>query len=217
MLSLFGWIIGGVLVCGMLFILMLLIEGIWVNHCNLEVKRAILAQPKAEPETTPAPTYDEELKRYREKIKSLKALISQKNEELRSLKSKEPKEGNSGKKEVERENPYDDSVEEDTRCPKGFLLPTLTKTAIDSIRHEVPIKQAKQALSLLGGLCAGDDATWAKAKRLNRQVMGLYSIRLGIHHRMYFEYDTHEGTLTVIHVLPRSAQDTVLKKWARVQ
>ena len=217
MLSFIGWIIGGVMACGMLFMLMLLIEGTWVNHCNLELQRAQLAQPQAEPETTPAPADDEELKRYREKIKNLKALISQKNEELRSLRSKETKEGKSGKKEVERDNPYDDSAEEDTRCPKGFLLPTLTKTAIDSIRHEVPIKQAKQALNLLGGLCAGDDATWAKAKRLNHQVTGLYSIRLGIHHRMYFEYDTHEGTLTVIHVLPRSAQDTVLKKWARVQ
>ena len=106
-----------------------------------------------------------------------------------------------------------DDLETDLAQPirQSVLLPVFHDRAQDAIRGAAP-PLASQAIRSAAGLAAGDAHLWHGVKQL-RSVDGIYSARVGIHHRLLFELEPEHRQLTVLDFILRRDLDRVLARY----
>ena len=172
-----------------------------------------VAAPAPELPSPPAP--DPEVKRLRERLQEVKALLRERNQERTQLRDElknraaAPVEANPPVRQEESEPEFLE-FESATRPP---LLPEWTRTATQELR-ELPVPTARLALRLTGELAAGLPSTWHKTKPI-LAVEGIHSIRLGLNHRMLFRPEPEAGILVVHHLVTRGDHDHVIKQMTR--
>jgi hypothetical protein len=98
-------------------------------------------------------------------------------------------------------------LDDDTRfVPRRLLVPEVTTRAKRSLL-ELPAHVGRAALALLAELGAGDEASWARVKRL-RAVEGVRSARVGIHYRLLCRVE--ETELRVLDIVHRRELETAI-------
>jgi hypothetical protein len=90
-------------------------------------------------------------------------------------------------------------LDDETRfAPRRLLVPELTARAKKSLL-DLPAHIGRAALACLTELAAGDEASWARVKRL-RTVEGIRSARVGIHYRLLCRVqETELRVLDIVH------------------
>ncbi|MBN1605830.1 MAG: SEC-C domain-containing protein [Polyangiaceae bacterium] len=98
-------------------------------------------------------------------------------------------------------------LDDDTRfVPRRLLVPELTTRAKKSLL-ELPAHVGRAALALLAELGAGDEASWARVKRLHA-LEAVRSARVGIHYRLLCRVE--ETELRVLDVVHRRELETAI-------
>jgi len=67
--------------------------------------------------------------------------------------------------------------------------------------RDLPAQAAHDAVLVVAGLAAGDEALWHQAKRVARPRTPMFSARVGIHYRAIFQL--RDGVMIVLDVLHR--------------
>lgn len=88
-------------------------------------------------------------------------------------------------------------------------IPIFGPRAIVALREMQP-KVQRHAVAMAGRLGAGDRAAWRDVKRM-QGMEGVWTARIGIHHRLIFATDEEE--LTVRDVVTREALLTTLERY----
>ena len=88
-------------------------------------------------------------------------------------------------------------------------IPVFSRKSLDAI-EEMPPKVQRAAVSSAGRLGAGERAAWRDVKRM-QGMEGVWTARIGIHHRMIFKVT--ETELTVMDVVTREALLTSLERY----
>jgi chromosome segregation ATPase len=110
--------------------------------------------------------------------------------------------------EDDPEDPGDDATTED-RPSSLALVPRFSRSAAQGLRS-APALVGREAVRLAGILASGDAAAWSAVKRL-AIPRDLFSIRLGIHHRMLFRRSPEE--LEVVEVVARKDLDRAIARY----
>ena len=147
----------------------------------------------------------------RRKVEDLKQLVRDGIEERRDLR----RQLTGARERIQEERPKpdgaqksaaataDDELEADLDAPvrTEVLIPIFEERARAAIR-DAPPNVGGAAVKVAGGLAAGTEHAWHGVKQL-RSVRGIYSARVGIHHRLLFEVDSDGGGLRVLEFIAR--------------
>jgi len=159
----------------------------------------------------------------RQEISTLKGLISEGNEERAALRKQLADLGRRvrdttpapERRSVRAEpdpNALDDlEVEVEASARGAVLVPTFSARAEDELRA-APQTLARSALRVVAELAAGNESRWSGVKAL-RTVAGLYSARVGLHHRLLFELDHDERRLEVRELVARRDLERALARY----
>ena len=168
------------------------------------------------PEDPPPPAPDPEVKRLRDRLQEVKALLRERNQERTRFRDELK---TRAAPPVETSHPVSPQGEAEPEflefgsAVRPPLLPEWTKAATQELR-ELPVLAARLALRLTGELASGLPSTWQKTKPI-QAVEGLHSIRLGLNHRLLFCPEPEAGTLVVHHLVSRADHDRVIKQMTR--
>lgn len=170
------------------------------------------------PSIDASPLSDLERKRLRAKISELKALIQEGQAERTRLRAELAAVTRTA--QVTAQTPRDED-EADTRTDQAddldaaaptrmqTLVPIFAPAAQDSLRA-APAHVARIALRVAAGLAAADPGAWSSVKRV-RAAEGLFSARVGIHHRLLFRLEPARGTFDVVAFIHRRELDAALR------
>ena len=105
---------------------------------------------------------------------------------------------------ISEEEPVSGSV----MAPRGLHVPAFDVGALASMKR-LPKHVAEDALAVAAALGSGKG--WHNVKQMQDIAPPLFSVRLGIHHRMLFRVEADQ--LSVCDVLPRESLDSQLKRY----
>ena len=115
-----------------------------------------------------------------------------------------------------RETPTDeDQYEDEAVLPmfKGALIPVFEKTATDAMAG-LPQNVVSRSISIVSAIATGEQTNAVKVSRIKSSA-GLWSARVGIHHRILFRISNESpGELRVSHIIHRRELESLLKKQA---
>jgi hypothetical protein len=165
------------------------------------------------PREPAAPPADPDRVRLRQRIEELQAMIRERNEERAELR----------RKIVQLEAAH--RVPEDPGAPEGrapstealesdearrpLRVPAFAANAREALTR-VPPHVARAALREAAALAAGDPRAW-RASKLLEGIEGLWSARIGIHHRLLFR--ARDEALDLLDLIHRQELETVLKRY----
>jgi hypothetical protein len=162
---------------------------------------------------------DEERRRLRAKVGELKTLLKEGNEERTRLRREltarseslaaEPSQP--GLPAASREKEEEEEEGRDVEVPGRGLLILRFARAVEQALREVPVRIARDAITLAAALAAGDEPSWREVKQLEDFAVPLYRARVGIHYRILFRMG--DGVLEVVELLHRKDLDTVVKRY----
>ena len=158
----------------------------------------------------------EEVRRLREKVEELKALVATGAEERRALReqlraaeaAREEQESERTGAEAAVREEGDDEGEAFPASERAPVVPTFSEGAARTLRELDP-PTARLALKVILRLASGDPGAWSGAKRLQK-VRDLASARVGIHHRLLFR--VRAGELEVVDLIHRRELDATLRR-----
>jgi hypothetical protein len=88
-------------------------------------------------------------------------------------------------------------------------VPAFAANAREALTR-VPPHVARAALREAAALAGGDPRAW-RASKLLEGIEGLWSARIGIHHRLLFR--ARDGDLNLLDLIHRQELETVLKRY----
>ena len=160
-----------------------------------------------------APTVDSgEIKRLRGKVRELKGLVGEGNEERRRLRARLSE----MTQRISASEPPTKSVKAEISRPESAptftrpLVPVFSTEARDAIEAE-PARLAAEAIRCAVALATGASRPGAAVKRLSG-AKNLWSARVGIHHRLLFRFDSDQHQLLVLDLVDREDLDGAIKR-----
>ncbi len=153
----------------------------------------------------------------RTKVRELKGLIAESNEERMRLRrelaelagqlERERGASRSRKAEARQEPPED--AEAGVEPPRDVLVPSFDKRAADAIAG-LPRDVARDALALVASLAGGDEASWKRTKKLELAEPPMLSARVGLHYRLLFT--AGDGRLCAREIIHRRELEKTLRR-----
>ena len=153
---------------------------------------------------------DPQVDQLKARVKELKQLVRERNEERAGLRRTLKQQSNRAEPEVPDSfaPPEDEApqVESERYQP---LEPVFSKSAQQQLR-DLPGPTARLGLRLLGELAAGVGTAWGKCQRL-QQTDDVFSTRLGREYRLLFRVEEKGGVLRVEQMVHRSELERTIK------
>jgi hypothetical protein len=186
---------------------------------RLAAAESVAAEARAMGEANGARSKGPDPEALRRKVEDLQRLVRDGNEQRRALRRQlagtrervqedRPTSDRTtrrlpGDKERAQGESADDALETELDAPirAEVLIPVFEDRARSAI-GDAPLNVARGAVETAGGLAAGTEHAWRGAKQL-RIAQGIYSARVGLHHRLLFELDPDNGRLVVLELILR--------------
>ncbi len=155
----------------------------------------------------------------RAKVRELKGLIAERNEDRKRLRQEladlagqlERQREAAKPPEVDLSGVHHAEARSGIEPPRDVLIPEIEKRAADALRV-LPRNVVRDALSLVAGLAAGDDASWKKTKKLEVASSPILSARVGLHYRLLFA--AADGMLCAKEIIHRRDLDKILRRYS---
>lgn len=160
---------------------------------------------------------EENRQRLTRKVEEMKALLAEGNleratlrdrvAELEAAREAASRRSDSDSAEIALDVSEEESTGEEATMP--VRIPIFAPRSIEAMR-EMPPKVGRQAVTIAGRLGSGDRAAWRDVKRM-QGMEGVWTARIGIHHRLIFTVD--EEHLQVRDIVTREALLTTLERY----